>query len=322
VRPDSSRRAPKSSTDSGSGFVAPTQDVKWVVSRRQFIGVAASLSLVGVLVDHDPVLHEGLVPEFQLLGDSPKSLVIIQAAHPILDLTVERDTDLFLANFTFCGFTFEKRPGGVLTLVASAAKATDTWIGVIVQLPPQSVAEGDYEEEAPGKLQFDPKPILSQVAGPTRLAFTFQHGDTIPLPTKTVADLIDWGGWDLNVTDTSISGTSIVEPTKPTGLQTWIEAPVGLVLSPVTYNSVLGSKYNYSTRFSNRTEPLVSSRDVVDCWTTSLVSSVFTDFNLHPLTTALTPSVAAVWATDYDVSAPGLLPENYIQYDLYEAPPK
>jgi hypothetical protein len=286
----------------------------WVVSRRQFMGAAAATSLMGVVVPYDPKVHLASQIDHRFAELTPQSLVVVQPAQPVLTMHVERDTDLFLADFTFCGFSLS-HSGGKLSLVATATKTTDNWIGIIVQLPPQAIAEGDYWEVAAGKLPFDPSPVLSQVSGPTRLAFTFAHGTTIPLPTKTAADLLDWSGWTLNVSPPSLSGTGYSTAVRPTALQTAIECPIDTFLSPVTYNNA-ASKIDVYTKFENRTTPLVSPRAIVECWSTSLAMTVVSHIEEIPTAVGEVPAVAVIWANDYPSSSGSETAEEYIDYFL------
>jgi hypothetical protein len=256
--------------------------------------------------------------------DGLGSTTPIEAAQPILPLVAERASDLLLVNFTFCGFTVDKTLKPV-SLVATAKQTSDNWIGVIVQLPPQAVAEAEYwyPTYPSGDIPYDPTPVLSQVAGPSRLAFTFTTGDTIPLPTMTVEDLLDWAGWHLNVPVTAQSGSGIAVPVQPTGLQTAIECPLALFLSPVVDPAVDGPRIKhksitgFSTYFENRTTPFTSSRQVTECWTTSLTS--YETGIVVGGDAQLVPTVAAVWAEDYESG--NSTPQQYIVYEEYEPPP-
>jgi hypothetical protein len=268
------------------------------------------------------------------LRERPDS-VGLQPAQPILPITVERDADLFLADFTFYGFTVDKTSKPP-SLKATAEASADTWIGVTVRLPPQAIAEGDYPyppvSPAPATLLFDPTPVLSQVSGPSVLAFTFTTGDSIPLPTMTPTDLIDWSGWDLFVPDTAVTGFGPGGPIPPltyydtttdlpVTFQTAIECPIDLILAPVVDGQSLRLG-GFSTQFVSKSEPFTSQAQVTECWTTSL-TSVETAYINGIQHYVIPPAVAAVWANDYDEPlSDSLTGENYIAYYPYPGTPK
>jgi hypothetical protein len=261
----------------------------------------------------------------------PGGIHVLRAASPVLKFSAERDTDLLLADFTFYGFTVDKSSNPT-SLVATATQTPDNWIGVVVQLPPQAIGEADYDSPQKSPLPpFDPTPVLSQVSGPSRLAFTFSPDDRIPLPTMTVADLIDWSRWELHVPSAAVTGTG-ASPTEPGTIQTAIECPLALFLAPVvegqttlpgalSTHGILHS--SFTTQFENRTEPFVSSGKVTECWATSLSGkrTIVTQFNT--VTSAIVPSVAVVWASDYAPPdsadpTPDATPESNIDYSFYQ----
>jgi hypothetical protein len=252
----------------------------------------------------------------------PNVVTLVEPAEPVLTFSADRDTDLLQADFSFYGFTVDKTTTPT-SLVATATKTPDNWIGVVVHFPPQAIAEADYDwPQTSSPLSFDPTPVLSQVSGPSRLAFTFATGDKIPLPTMTVADLIDWSGWELHVPSAAVTGTGVSSPTAPSAIETAIECPLALILAPVVDGgtAVLRSspvpspvRNSFSTRFENPTEPFTSSANVTECWATSL-SATRTQ---GTATSAIVPSVAAVWANDYPKSSADATPQLNIYYFLY-----
>lgn len=292
-------------------------------SRREFLGGvgagALGVSALAATLGH-PSLIRAIGANLESVTNSPQSVAPLTPAGPVLTIAAERDTDLFLADFTFYGFTVDKtsKPPA---LVATTAAAANKWIGVTVKLPPQAIAEGSYPTPpAAGEntLPFDPTPVLSQLSGPTLLAFTFLTGDTIPLPTMTVADLQEWSGWDVFVPQTAITGTGLTSPVEPLAFQTQIECPIDLLLAPVVQGTTKRSLGHITTQFENRTEPLTSSQQVTECWTTNLVNTE-TIIDLNGVQHyAVTPSVAAVWSNDYfDKTPDSLTGENYIAYYEY-----
>jgi hypothetical protein len=302
-------------------------------SRRTFLGGAATSSLVAVGLRVSPPLLRTAVHRAgssTRLDDAvePDFAIIVEPAEPVLTLSVDRDTDMMLADFSFYGFTVDKTSSPT-RLVATTAQTNENWIGVVVQLAPQAIGEADYAyPPANPSIPFDPTPVLSQVAGPSRLAFTFTTGDAIPLPTMTAADLLDWSGWTLSVAPTALTGTVYEAAVEPRSFQTSIEAPLALFLSPVVDGQDL-FYYNFTTQFENRYEPFTSPRKVTECWTTELTSTVTTriiilDANFVGGTSVGVPQVAAVWASDYSTdyvidSADNATPQQYIQYS--QSPP-
>ncbi len=261
----------------------------------------------------------------------PGAINVVEAALPVLSFSADRDTDLLLADFSFYGFTVDKTSSPT-SLVATATQTPDNWIGVVVQLPPQAIGEADYDwPPVPSPPPFDPTPVLSQVSGPSRLAFTFTTDDRIPLPTMTVADLIDWSNWELNVPPAAVTGTG-ASPAEPSMIQTAIECPLALFLAPVvegkttlpgTFATPILLHSSFSTQFENRTEPFVSSGKVTECWATSLSGKRTTlTTHLGTVTSAIVPSVAVVWASDYGPpdTTPDATPETNIDYSFYQPP--
>jgi hypothetical protein len=255
-----------------------------------------------------------------------------EPALPVLTFSADRDTDLLLADFSFYGFTVDKT-SHPKALVATAIQTPDNWIGVVVKLPPQAIGEADYDwPSTSSSPSFDPTPVLSQVSGQSWLAFTFTTNARIPLPTMTVADLLDWSDWELNVPPTAVTGTG-ASPTEPSTLQTAIECPLALFLAPVvdgqtTLPGSFGIPTNvhssFATQFENRTEPFTSSGKVTECWATSLTGTRTVVTQFSTVTSPIVPSVAAVWASDYtppgSADAPDATPETNIVYSFYQQP--
>ena len=128
-------------------------------------------------------------------GTSPVSPVTLPHNPNVPDITisVERGSDLVLLDFAF--YSCEVQVGSTPAIVPTASGAA-----IVVQFPPQAMAEGVYPWSASSvALEVDPPPILSDLSGPSRLVFSLPLGESIPLPTMTVADLLDWSGWKLLV---------------------------------------------------------------------------------------------------------------------------
>ncbi|HTW98225.1 MAG TPA: hypothetical protein VMD59_05570 [Acidimicrobiales bacterium] len=180
----------------GEHPVAPEQSRTWgpELSRRAFLGGAAGTAGFAYL------------GPFRLLRHALPRRVVARAAarpddvgilpRPDLVLTVERPEDLVVLDFSFYGFSLED--GTPPTIVPSTSDNT-----VVVQFPPQAVAEGEYywvpQPNGDNDLPVDPPPILSDVAGPSWLCFNLASDQSIPLTTMTAADLLDWSDWTLVV---------------------------------------------------------------------------------------------------------------------------
>jgi hypothetical protein len=330
--PDDRRRTPAcpesaSSNTAGSGDGAEDRPlVARPISRRAFLGGAASASaLLSLRPDRlltmafpkaraprpalRSVLHDGPIEELDLFV-----------------ISAERPCDLVLLDFLFDGFqidTTQSPPAIVPT------RADNT---VLVQFAPQAVGEANYPwqpEAAPNQDTFqlvvDPPPILSDLAGPSRLCFNLYYdagggSQTIPLPTMTVADLLDWSGWSLVVPPNAQAGVAPSIPQAPTVLQTAIEFPYALVIAPTVYAGDLPELDGFTTGFSARTTPLTSPAGIVDLWSTTLVGQqrglIVQGATPPP---PYVPQVAAVWATDYNGAlagppVPSATPEQFIQY--------
>jgi hypothetical protein len=231
---------------------------------------------------------------------------------PDLVISAERGDDLVLLDFLFYGF--ELAPGNPPAIIPTS---TDNVI--VVQFPPQAIAEGVYKWNS-NNLPVDPPPILSDLSGTSRLCFSLPSGQAIPLPTMTAADLLDWSGWNLLVPAVAqVHGPSLLldrrgppppVPTAPGDLETAIEFPYALFLAPTVYASG-NPEAGFSTGFTSRATPLVSPAGVVDLWSASLTGSP-NQISLEA-PSSYVPSVSAVWARDYDATL-SATPETNINY--------
>jgi hypothetical protein len=307
------------------------------LSRRAFLidsaGVVVALGALNLYLD--PAVAAAVKRGAALVvSEATAAADGIDFASPQITIAAERDSDLMLADFTFYGFSIDKTSDPPKFVAGSS---TD-WVGVVVRLPPQAIGEAVYPYQPPSDpyLTYDPTPIVSQMSGPSQLAFSFESGATIPLPTMKVADLLDWSGWTLNVQPTATAG--ITSPTgaslvrAPNANETYIECPLDLILAPVVYppariNEIIESET--TTKFVSAAQPITSSRQVTECWSTSLTGS--TRSIVFPIdgvgggpSLPYEPAVAVVWAWDYDTAAPGdTLPDpSYIEYSEYIAPAK
>jgi len=228
-------------------------------TRRQFLKIAAgstALTAAGVMTRGRLFRHARRA--FALSTTAP-------ASGPVADLTIaaERDIDLVALDFSFYGFTV--RPGSPPAIVPTTAANN-----IVVQFPPQAIGEAVYFADGAGGFPVDKPPVLSDVAGPSRLVFSLRPDQAIPLPTMTVADLLDWSAWSLdvpavaNVDNIDRVDVAPAQPSMPGEMETRIECPYALYLSPTTFGS-----------FSSRREPLTIDGTgfhnyVTDCWGTAL----------------------------------------------------
>ena len=267
------------------------------------------------MVKFRPHRHRIMVattPEVTAASGPDVSPAVSRKPRPDLVISAERGDDLVLLDFLFYGFKLA--PGN-----PPAITPTSTENVLVIQFPPQAIAEGVYSW-ASGDLPVDPPPILSDLSGPSRLCFNLPAGRAISLPTMTVADLLDWSGWNLLVPAVAkVHGPSLLlerrgppppVPAAPGDLETAIEFPYALFLAPTVYASG-NPEYGFSTGFASRATPLVSPAGVVDLWSASLTGSP----NHVPLEAqgSYVPSVSAVWARDYD-AALSATPETNINY--------
>src|SRR4029450_511056 len=104
---------------------------------------------------------------------------------------------------------------------------------VIVQFPPQHVAEQVFTEDVHGALEgLLRPPVGSILSGSSRLAFRVpDQTQAIPL---TLEGLLDWTQYELAVAPSALppGAESDVEPAPLTPEQTAIELPYRLIISP------------------------------------------------------------------------------------------
>jgi hypothetical protein len=297
-----------------------------MITRRAFVGGAMGLSAFAYLRP-GRLVKVAMPRAVRLVDDtSPGTGInpVTGGLTPDLVISAEREADLVLLDFAFFGFTLQ--PGTPPTIVPTTPDNT-----VVVQFAPQAIGEGIYFW-AGDDLQVDPPPVLSDLSGPSRLCFNLTMSQTVPLPTMTVADLLDWSGWALVVPPVAQvngptlilgggggGGLAIPVPAAPGPLETSIEFPYAVFLAPTVYASGLPID-GFTTGFAGRLEPLVSPAGVVDLWSSSLVGASTPDL-LDQV--PYVPQVSAVWADDYDpltiTAGPPIVvaddtPEEYIEY--------
>ncbi len=307
---------------SATPLVSTSDDLTgWELTRRQFLGGSAAMSLAAVVVPYDPELHDSAMAEQVSINEQAHSVVPIVPAEPHVHFSLDRATDLLCADITFYGFTL-KKGATYPSLVATTTKTASNWIGAIVQLPPQALGEAHYWETSGVTFNPDPPPALSQLANPSILCYTLPQGFTIPLKTGNVTDLLDWTGWTLSVDPTADVTTGRSTPTKPAIYQTQIELPLFLILSPVIQSNPSLIKGYFTTLFESRSQPFTSHKAVTEVWSTKLVSNrVSRGAHGGVVSTPITPYISPVWSRDYiplnGVAPNNLSSEDHIRYSLY-----
>jgi hypothetical protein len=289
------------------------------ISRRTFLGGAAGAASMVYL---RPFRLLARRPAAASTGPGTNPIGIVNGG-PDIVLSVERQEDLVLLDFSFYGFSLQD--GSPPTIVPNDPSNNT----IVVQFPPQAIAEAEYcwTQPTPGNyiLPVDPPPILSDLSGTSRLCFTTSQ--SIPLTTLTPSDVLDWSQWSLLVPPVAevgiVLGTSGPPSSPPSYFQTAIEFPYALFLSPVVHvGPALGN--SFSTAFTSRPAPLVSPSGVVDLWSTELTGAWTGGFVSgtetaqivigHPQT-PFVPMVSAVWASDFDTQLlSDATPEDYIDY--------
>jgi len=254
------------------------------ITRRRFLMLtagAAAVSSASVMSRGQLIRLARRAAAFQPAEALPMALgrdIFIQA---------ERDRDLLTLDFAFYGFTV--RPGAPPAIVPT----TDD-NHIVVGFPPQAIGEAVYSIENAGQLQVDEPPILSDLAGPSRLVFGLATDQAIPLPTMTVSDLLDWSQWALRVVpaaETSyIDRPDVpIDVRAPGFFETQIECPYALYLSPTD-----------GAKFDTRREPLeapvaAGGNLLTDCWAAVLtrdarvVASYARDYPGSPIADATRP---------------------------------
>ena len=283
------------------------------VTRRRFLGgavIGAGVVFATVLEEKDgtavtPLTGGGPsgIPRPAALGGSASPANVA----PDFVLSGERDADLCLLDFFFYGFSVDT------STTPRAIVPTTSDNTIVVRFPPQAIGEAIYKfqngpiEYGPTELPMDPPPVLSAMAGPSQLSFTVTLDTRIPLHTMTVADLLDWSGWQLNAPpvaqvggsggilpsiDPGGTGDGTPLPSRPGQLDTAIEFPYALFVAPTVYTGGLGTGM-FVSAFDNRPAPLVSSAKVNDLFVSTLTRRSF--FFEVPET----PELSAVWARDF-----------------------
>lgn len=267
---------------------------------------------------------------------------------PDLTISAERDLDLVLLDFDFYGFkvdTTSKPPAIVPT------KANNF---MVVRFPPQAIAEAAFILDGTSFL-YDPPPVLSVMAGPSQLVFTLDTSQSIPLHTMTVADLLNWTQWTLQVEPAAyVSPAKPPKGTAPGQFDTSIECPYGLYLAPVVFQfDYLGSyltgerhaagsapsqprngggttQSTIYTFFLNRLEPLAAGplRRFSECWFTELASVQKTTVTAavapdiaHNSIVGRIPLVSAFWTRDLGLAHHDATPTSPIVIDYAPQPP-
>jgi hypothetical protein len=250
------------------------------VTRRQLLSGGAAASLAAVLAGRPDGPRQLLTALARDVGGIP----VLKESSKIFSFQVEREEDLVLLDITFHGFLLNSGGGQVTSLVPGGSDNI-----IVVQFPPQAIGEAAYEYKQEPEWYVDPPPVMSAVAGPSRLCFTLNTGQQVDFPTMTPADLLDWSSWTLLVPEVAQVDEAELEridagaaaqsprsntspgssntntrpatvrpatatPLKPSETVTAIEYPYALFLAPTVYTG--GPFFGFTTTFSGRAEPL------------------------------------------------------------------
>lgn len=289
------------STAPGDGEAASRRQL----TRRSVLGAGALIGAAGAASAATPSVLHDLLAVAGIAGAPAPSL-----KKPSLTLHVEREADLLLLDFEFYEFKV------ITSTKPHAIKALTARNYVVVTFPPQAIGEAVYPyvsggSNKPGSLPTDPAPVLSTMAGPSHLTFTFPKGHTIPLHTMSAVDLLDWQGWPLYVAGGASTTSTQKTPAAPNKFATSIEAPYGLYLSPVVDHRAGAAQQGFTTTFRNPTEPLKRGA-VTSLWSSTLTGTLHSVLHGKVTSTPSTPPVAAIWARDHN--GPDATPENEIKF--------
>lgn len=197
-----------------------------------------------------------------------------QSGEPVIDFFVHRAEDQMRLRFTF----WNARVAPFWPAEISLKKINrDKPYLARVEFPPQHVLERTFKENT---LNSDPPgepPVVALLAEPTRLVFEIPWEDRyFPL---TLDNLLDWSNWRMRLVPSTRNVAALAPPTP---LETSIEMPARLVLSP-------GDTDRWATP---RGRPQPGER--TELWHARLTAS----------SPDLSPLVRAVWSPDLKTSAP------------------
>ena len=253
-----------------------------IITRRAFLGGSAGLSLMAVM-GASAGAKERLADAAERLG----AALAANAGGEIVEtrsysFSVERVTDLVQLDVNLHDFIPTPKIGALRSLAPGPGSF------ISVQFPPQAIGEAAYGYST-GDWYVDPPPVLSVLAGPSRLCFTTSDPIEFSSP-MSVTDLLDWSNWTLLV--------PAVKAGPPAADATFIEYPYA-ALSLSGARAARGGEgiaprhhraaQTFST-FAGRTRPLVSSLDATDCWTAEFRQTALGEEKGRQ------PSMAAVWA--------------------------
>lgn len=341
VAHDGEARAP---LPGGGEAGAPEGSPRRIFSRRGFLGgsaVVGSLLTVAAVTKMPP---DRLIDALEGRPATPVREVpdVCPTCGPVVPdftIAVARDVDMLLMDFLFYGFEID---------TAASPHAITPYEypnTVVVRFPPQAIGEAAYPQpnSNPGPTNefMDPPPVLSQVAGPSQLAFTIPEGTTIPLPTMTADDLLDWSQWQLTAMPVAqVNGATLVDgpegarrraprdrpkatrrrasplsgdeyplPSAPGPLDTAIEIPYGLFLSPTVYESG-SSLFGFTSTFTTRSQLLTSPKNVTDLTLTTFEQAPIFEFGSHQ------EEISAIWCRDLSDTSGDDTPEDVILYGV------
>ncbi len=235
------------------GWMAAGVAIPWARAWKLFGGTTSGRQALSQALP-DPAI--GALPDTAIKRGVPT---------PTYTASVTRREDM-------CNLSFEFYNLGLANgeLVPSDPSATSY---VVVVFPPQHVGEEavDFTATPP----WPAPPLEAALAGPTRLVFQLPVGSSLPF---TAQSLLSLSSLTPVLAPTAVSPTN--SPAAPTNLETYIEAPWDLFLSPLAAGT-----------WHNPTAPVTANGNT-EIWQTRLGQGA-----LEPPT--VKPAVKAIWTPGY-----------------------
>lgn len=263
------------------------------IDRRTALKLLGASGAALTVVPHLPALWGGRAAPRRALfaassGDDEPELLV-----PSLSVDVTRRDDMFNLQFDFYNLQLNTAPAPELVRI----NAHD-YSYLVVTFPMQHIGEDTIAYDPSSPPPWPNAPLSAYAAGPSQLVFSVPAVQ-LPIPF-TMAGILNWPDFVPQLTAAAAARPDAV-PAAPGQLQTYIEAPWHLFLSPDT----LG-------RWHHASEP-VTHGSWTELWQTRLARGA-----VEP--PAALPNIRAIWtpgwpeATDPD---PFLLPlENQDRVDI------
>ncbi len=193
-------------------------------------------------------------------------------------LSLIRPDDALVLHLEFVNLSL--RPGGAnLPPVLQAANPKEIAC-LIAHFPAQHLAEASFADPPGDGPTPGPAPVGSRLSGPSRLVFELTAGKTLPY---TLRDLLDWGPQSVLQSRQVPATRAEADIGQPSELQSAIEAPYRLVISPDPGNG---------WQTGELTQKVGQQRTYQELWHARLVAADSQDDPSQP-------AIRAVWSPDY-----------------------